>query len=492
MCSTRAALVGPVLAGCVISMAAVTGCGNSAETNVAGPSITRCGLSVTGGSSAAPAAGGTGTLTVSVARECAWSARSESPWISLSSTEGQGPGSLGYSIQPNPNGRLRRGGIVVEDQRVTISQDPAQCRFTVSPSTAALGASGGAIELTLVAPGGCAWTTRISDAWLSTEPSSGAGAATVRLALAPNPGPARTGTVTFGDTTLTVQQAGPSSAPPAPTPAPSPTPAPPVPPPPPPPNCSYRIEPVRNAIPAAGETLTVDVRAADGCGWSASSRDPWITVRSDSGTGNGSVRLTVAANTSPSARTGTAAIAGTIVTIEQAGAPPCTYALKPTSYNTGPGSDDVTIEVRSTGGCPWSATSSANWVSVSEGATGNGTGSVRLRVEANSGGPRTTTLTIAGEPLTLSQEGACRATLKPTDYNAKAGPDDVKVQVKVSESCSWSSSSPVTWATITEEAAQSGNANVRIRVDANPGAARSATLIIAGERFTLTQEASKK
>jgi hypothetical protein len=204
------------------------------------------------------------------------------------------------------------------------------------------------------------------------------------------------------------------------------------------------------------------------------------------------VRLAVAANTSPAARTGTAAIAGTIVTIEQAGAPACTFTLKPTSYTAGQGSDDVHIEVRSTGDCPWSATSSANWVSVSEGATGTGTGSVRLRVQANSGGPRTTTLTIAGEPFTLSQEGACQATLKPTDYNAKSGLDDVKVQVKVSESCSWTSASPVTWATITEGAAQSGNANVRIRVDANPGAARRATLIIAGEQFTLTQEASKK
>ena len=38
----------------------------------------------------------------------------------------------------------------------------------------------------------------------------------------------------------------------------------------------------------------------------------------------------------------------------------------------------------------------------------------------------------------------------------------------------------------------SGNANVRIRIDANPGARRSATLIIAGEPFALTQEASKK
>ncbi len=64
--------------------------------------------------------------------------------------------------------------------------------------------------------------------------------------------------------------------------------------------------------------------------------------------------------------------------------------------------------------------------------------------------------------------------------------------MKVHPSCSWTSSSPVQWATITEGTAGSGNANVRIRMEANPGAARSAILIIAGERFTLTQQAPKK
>jgi hypothetical protein len=54
------------------------------------------------------------------------------------------------------------------------------------------------------------------------------------------------------------------------------------------------------------------------------------------------------------------------------------------------------------------------------------------------------------------------------------------------------SSAPAGDATITEGAAQSGDAHVRIRIDANAGAARSAILIIAGGRFTLTQEACRR
>ena len=196
-----------------LAVLAVTGCGNSTNVNVSGPSITRCGVSITGSSSPAPAAGGTGTLTVSTARECAWSARSESSWIALSSTEGQGPASLGYSILPNPNGTLRRGTVAVEDQRVEIAQEPAPCRYDVSPVSVDVGASSGAVELNLVAPGGCGWTIRPSDTWLSPEPSSGAGATTVRLVVAPNPGPARTGNVSIGDTTVAVRQAGNSTAP---------------------------------------------------------------------------------------------------------------------------------------------------------------------------------------------------------------------------------------------------------------------------------------
>jgi hypothetical protein len=44
-------------------------------------------------------------------------------------------------------------------------------------------------------------------------------------------------------------------------------------------------------------------------------------------------------------------------------------------------------------------------VSVAEGATGSGNGMVRLLVQPNSGAPRSVTLTIAGQPFELRQEG---------------------------------------------------------------------------------------
>jgi hypothetical protein len=57
-------------------------------------------------------------------------------------------------------------------------------------------------------------------------------------------------------------------------------------------------------------------------------------------------------------------------------------------------------------GCTWTATSPVSWVTVVEGRDGSGTGTVRLLVQENSGDVRSTTLTIAGQPFNLLQNGA--------------------------------------------------------------------------------------
>ena len=558
----------PILAGCIAGGVTIAGCGNSATVNVAGPSIERCGVSVSGGGAPAPAGGGTGTLTVTTERECGWSARSESAWISLSRADGQGPATVTYSILPNPNGTPRRGTVAFGDPQVELSQEPAACRYELSASSAELGATGGTIAVDVVAPGGCAWAAQLGESWLSVQPLTGAGAGTVNLHVAPNSGMARTGTVILGGATLAVRQAGPSNPPP--------------PPPPPGQQCSYVVAPAQRTTAAGGETFTVNVTAPAGCSWTASSQTGWVTVvsggegtgsgvvrlqvppnpaaartgavriadqtlivdqspaasvptcsdslapvsrsvaahsgevtvevRTDvgcawsamshapwigvlsgqTGAGPGSVRLAIATNAAAAPRTGTVTVGGIGFSIEQAGATVCAYVIKPTYYNAGRGPDEVRIEVRASGECAWTAASGVNWASIAEGRSGKGDGTVRLRVDANEGAPRSATLNIAGQPFTLSQEGDCETTVKPSYYNAGPGPDDIKIQVKTRDGCSWASSSPVAWARITEGTAKTGDGQVRVHVDSNSGAARTAILVVAGERFMLTQEAPKR
>src|SRR5689334_19025208 len=92
----------------VVSLAFVSGC--------------RCSVSVNGNGQV-PAAGGAGSLAVSAARECTWSAAAEGQWLSIKSgSNGQGDGSVEFSAVANPDPAVRRGAIVLNEQRVEVMQ----------------------------------------------------------------------------------------------------------------------------------------------------------------------------------------------------------------------------------------------------------------------------------------------------------------------------------------------------------------------------------
>jgi Zn-dependent metalloprotease len=84
--------------------------------------------------------------------------------------------------------------------------------------------------------------------------------------------------------------------------------------------CTFSISPTSASVAAAGGTGTVSVTATAGCSWSAISNATFITITGGaSGTGNGTVAYSVAANTATTSRTGTLTIAGQTFTVTQAG-----------------------------------------------------------------------------------------------------------------------------------------------------------------------------
>jgi Viral BACON domain len=275
----------------VALLLALHGCGGtSSSISVAPSSIDRCGVSVAGGGSPIPAGGGTGTLTVSVERECAWSARSESPWISLTGGQGQGPATITFSVQPNPDASSRRGSVAVEQQKVEIAQEAAPCRYDVSPLSADVGATGGAASIRVSAPGGCPWTAESAVAWLSVEPRNGRGGGAVQVAAAVNGSGARSGNVTIAGAAVQVRQAA-APGPPSP---PSPPPA---------PACRFTLKPTHLEVRARSDHYDVEVKARDGCAWTASSPVGWVRIEGSRGSGEGKVRLQVDENPGPARST---------------------------------------------------------------------------------------------------------------------------------------------------------------------------------------------
>ncbi len=76
------------------------------------------------------------------------------------------------------------------------------------------------------------------------------------------------------------------------------------------PICGFSLSLNSQQFPASGGTGTINITGGGGCAWTASSGLDWVTVSPASGSGNGSVTITVADNTTGAAREGSISIAG--------------------------------------------------------------------------------------------------------------------------------------------------------------------------------------
>jgi len=73
-------------------------------------------------------------------------------------------------------------------------------------------------------------------------------------------------------------------------------------------------------VPVGGGTGTVNVTTRAGCTWTAVSNAAWITVtKGATGSGDGAVEFSAAANATGAARSGTITIGGRVFTVDQPG-----------------------------------------------------------------------------------------------------------------------------------------------------------------------------
>lgn len=82
---------------------------------------------------------------------------------------------------------------------------------------------------------------------------------------------------------------------------------------------------------------------------------------------------------------------------------PCTFVVSPSAQGVTSAGGAGSVFVRSAASCTWTATSAANWLTLTGGANGTGNGTVNYTVAANAGATRTGTLTVAGQPFTVTQ-----------------------------------------------------------------------------------------
>ncbi|MFL6335254.1 MAG: FG-GAP-like repeat-containing protein [Pyrinomonadaceae bacterium] len=87
----------------------------------------------------------------------------------------------------------------------------------------------------------------------------------------------------------------------------------------------------------------------------------------------------------------------------------CTWTLSATTQSFGSSGGVGTITVNTLHGCPWTAASNSDWVTINSGASGTDTGTVNFTVAPTSA-PRAGRLTVAGQNFPVYQEfGSCDA-----------------------------------------------------------------------------------
>lgn len=153
----------------------------------------------------------------------------------------------------------------------------------------------------------------------------------------------------------------------------------------------------------------VQMRAPNGCGWTAASNNNWITLTSaDSGNGNDTVTFEVRENFTGSARQGSLLIGGATFTVIQDGGlgDDCEYSIFPLFEAFSASGGSGTVNVSAAERCAWQATSDVNWVTFTSASSGIGGNSVSYAVAANPGATgRKGIISVAGKTFTVKQKG---------------------------------------------------------------------------------------
>ena len=142
--------------------------------------------------------------------------------------------------------------------------------------------------------------------------------------------------------------------------------------------------------------------------WTASTNAPWLAITSgDSGTGNGTVTYSVAANPEMTGRSGTITVAGNglvrTCTVTQAGVSPV-LSIGPTTTNV-PSAASIGVQISVAANVSWTASTNVPWLWITGGGAGVGNGTVTFGVSANGGtSGRTGTILVAGGGIV----GTCR------------------------------------------------------------------------------------
>ena len=328
-----------------------------------------------------------GTVSVSATPDLPWSAKSRTEWLFLAdkSKTGSGDGAIEYAVLPNPTLYAREGKVVVTPEPASgvpavtyvVTQPPLQA--AIDPREHEFPVAGGSVTVNVNVPKSVPWKVGDLPEWLKANVASSTGPGSVTLQAAANGTVSvRSATIRIAEQDLVVTQLA----------------------------HGVRIE--YDATTALfgkdGGMGTISVFPADNASWKAVSSDPsWLFLFSEEAVvGDGEAEYFVTPLETGTFRTGTITIGDQVVHVTQR-----TYdmTISPYSKKVPWMSGSGEVRVTPPAGEPWSAVSTAPWITL-DAATTNGTGPGTIcfsYAENKTGKQRTGKVIIAGEVFALTQ-----------------------------------------------------------------------------------------
>jgi hypothetical protein len=305
-------------------------------------------------------AGGSASVTVTVAAGCAWTATSAAGWAAITAgASGTGPGTVAYAVQENTGSEPRSADLTIAGRRHSVTQAGrpiVTCEYILDPGERHFSKDEGEGLFDVIAETGCPWRIEYSEPWVAVGGAlERTGSGQVRYRVERNRSPeARVASIRVAGLVHVIRQAGDAGT------------------------CQYEVVPVelRPCMPVSTLTATIDTAA--GCPWTLRPTVPWLLLLgSSTGTGPIALRFSVTDNYD-APREGVlevrwpTATAGQNIHVLQAG---CRYAVSvpqiampgaggPGSFQVFQQSDPVSCGGATQDRCIWSATPDVDWIVV--------------------------------------------------------------------------------------------------------------------------------
>lgn len=222
------------------------------------------------------------------AREIAWTATSDSDWVAVRPSRGDGDSTVYYSVAENTSESERIATLTIAGQQILLTQsgaevvDPDANKVWLVPETAITWpCPAKEFDVSLVTGNDVNWTAASDAEWIViTNSKTGTGSSVMHVSLPENSSVlSRSGKITVNNAELTVIQRGTT-------------------------DFELALNPQGTSFSYGGAISNVSVAASQDMSWTAKSSMPWVRITSgSSGAGSGNVRYVVNANPTLQERT---------------------------------------------------------------------------------------------------------------------------------------------------------------------------------------------